>query len=199
MPSQIILASGSAIRQELLRNANIDFTVERPKIDEETLTASLLAEQAKPRDIADALAEFKALKIATKHRGGLVIGCDQILHHVDRLLNKPLTQAEAFEQLQGIRGSTHSLYSAAVIFEDGQPIWRVVNEARMRMRDVSDTYLKDYVARNWLDIQHCVGCYQLEGEGVRLFSQISGDYFTVLGFPLLDVLNFLSLKGAIPG
>ncbi|WP_298361034.1 Maf family protein [uncultured Litoreibacter sp.] len=199
MSKPIILASGSDIRRQLLANAGVRFDVQTARVDEDTITASLLAEQAKPRDIADALAEFKALKVAAKNPGAFVIGCDQVLELKGSLLNKPLTLEDAIAQLQSLRGTQHSLFSAAVIFEDGKPVWRAVKEAKLIMRNFSDSYLQDYVTRNWDEIRYCVGGYQLEAEGARLFAQVTGDYFTVLGIPLLDVLNFLSLKGAIDG
>jgi septum formation protein len=198
MTKPIILASGSEIRRQLLVNAGVTFDVETARIDEEMIKASLVAEAAKPRDIADTLAEFKARKVATKHPGAYVIGSDQVLEHQGKLLSKPRDVEEAKAQLQSLRGGPHSLYSAAVIFEDGKPVWRAVKEAKLIMRNFSDGYIDDYVARNWDEIKHCVGGYQLEAEGARLFSQVTGDYFTVLGIPLLDVLNYLSLKSAIP-
>ena len=198
MPHPLILASGSEIRTTLLRNAAVEFTTVTPRIDEDMVRDALLAEEAKPRDIADTLAELKARKVSEKHPGGLVLGCDQVLDHRGQLFSKPQSEAEAVEQLKTLRNDRHSLLSAAVICEDGQPIWRHVGVVRLRMHDVSDAYLQDYVARNWHSIRHSVGSYKLEEEGVRLFSGIDGDYFTVLGLPLLELLSYLGLRGDLP-
>jgi septum formation protein len=97
-----------------------------------------------------------------------------------------------------LRGKTHRLLSAAVLYHDGRPVWRQVGEARLTMRDLSDSYLDDYLARNWDSIRHAVGCYKLEEEGVRLFSAIEGDHFTILGLPLIPLLSYLGQKGIIP-
>lgn len=197
MTAPIILASGSAIRHQMLRNAVVEHTVQVARVDEEMIKQALVAEGAPPRDIADALAEMKAAKISEKNMGALVIGCDQVLEHAGTLLSKPSCPDTAFEQLTNLRGDRHTLLSAAVLYEDGKPVWRHVGQVRLRMRDVSDAYLRDYIERNWDSIQHAVGGYKLEEEGVRLFSRIDGDYFNVLGMPLLEILNYLTLRGDI--
>ncbi|MBK0326030.1 Maf-like protein [Rhodobacteraceae bacterium F11138] len=197
MPVPVILASGSGIRAQMLRQAGVAFDIQLPRIDEETVKTALIAEQARPRDIADTLAEMKARKISDKNPGAMVIGCDQVLDFSGKLLSKPETPDEAVRHLSDMRGQRHMLLSAAVIYQDGQPVWRHVGQVRLRMRQASDAYLCGYVQRNWDSIRHAVGAYKLEEEGVRLFSSIDGDYFNVLGMPLLELLNFLALRGVI--
>ncbi len=198
MTTPIILASGSEIRATLLRNAAVPFTVVKARIDEDLIRQSLIAEDASPRDIADTLAELKAQRVAAKHPDALVIGCDQILAQGRTIFSKPETPAHALEQLQSFRGDKHQLLSAAVIYGEGKPLWRHVGTVRLQMRDASDTYLQDYVDRNWESIRHSVGAYKLEEEGVRLFTRIDGDYFNVLGLPLLELLSYLTLRGDLP-
>ncbi|MQY41855.1 septum formation protein Maf [Epibacterium sp. SM1969] len=197
MSAHIILASGSEIRAQLLRNAGIDIDQIPAKVDEASIKASLLAEAASPRDIADALAEAKARKVSGKHPDALVLGCDQVLDFNGKILSKPKSAEEALTQLSEMRGKRHMLLSAAVIYRAGEPIWRHVGQVRLQMRQCSDDYLQAYVARNWDSIRHCVGAYKLEEEGVRLFTNIEGSYFNVLGLPLLELINYLGLQGAI--
>lgn len=193
----LVLASGSSIRAQLLRNANVSFDVMVPRVDEEALKQAMTGEQAQPRDIADALAEMKARKVSGKIPGAMVIGCDQVLDFNGRLISKPATPELAFDQLAMMRDQPHKLYSAVVIYQDGRPIWRHVGQVRLQMRDFSDDFLAGYVARNWEEIRHSAGAYLLESEGVRLFARVDGDYFNVLGMPLLELLNFLALRGVI--
>lgn len=199
MKSTLTLASGSKIRATLLENAQVPYQVTLPRIDEQMVKESLIAEQASARDIADALAEAKASRVAQRLGTGFVLGCDQTLGFEDRILSKPADPEAAFQDLSAMSGQVHTLYSAAVLYEDTKPVWRHVGQVRMHMRTVGDVYLRDYVERNWDEIRNCVGGYMLESEGVRLFRRVEGDYFHVLGLPLLELLSFLSLRGVIEG
>lgn len=195
MARQIVLASGSAIRGQMLSNAGIAFEAIVPRVDEEMIKIALQAEKATPRDIADALAETKARKIGGKHPDKLVIGCDQVLDFDGQILSKPQTPDEAKEQLKALRGKRHCLLSAVVVYHELEPLWRHVGQVRLYMRDISDSYLNEYVDRNWPSLQSSVGGYKLEEEGVRLFSRIEGDYFTILGLPLIEMINYLTASG----
>lgn len=197
MTDKIILASGSKARRDMLNAAGVTFETAAAKVDEAAIKASLLAEGAKPHDIVDALAEYKALRIAGRHPDALVIGSDQILICDGEIFDKATSVEVAREKLIALRGKPHQLLSAAVIFENGRPVWRTVGRAQLFMREFSDEFLDGYLARNENAALSSVGCYHLEAEGVQLFSRVQGDYFTVLGFPLLDVLQFLRSRGLI--
>jgi len=180
-----------------LRNAGVTVEVRPARIDEELIRKSLLAENATPRDVADALAESKARKVADKNSDATVIGCDQVLSFKGKLLSKPETPDILRTQLQLMRGNTHKLLSAIVLYRDGKPNWRAVGEVRLHMHDLTDDYIDAYIARNWDSVREAVGGYKLEEEGARLFSKVEGDYFTVLGLPLLDLLSYLGQSGEI--
>jgi len=197
MSQPVILASGSAVRRQLLAQAGLDFEVSPARIDEEGLRQALEAEAAAPEEMAETLAAFKASRIAEKRPEALIIGCDQILAHRGRVLGKPATPDDARSQLRMLRGGPHHLFSAVVIYDDLQPLWRYVGKVTLTMRPFSDTFLDEYLERNWDSVRDSVGAYKLEEEGVRLFSKIEGDYFDVLGLPLLPLLTFLTTRGVL--
>lgn len=197
MPTPLILASTSEIRASLLRNAEIEFTIEPARVDESAIRAGLEAENASPRDVADTLAEYKARKIGMKRPEAYVLGCDQVASLRGEILSKPKSHEDAVHQLSKLSGQTHQLLSAAVIYHQGEPLWRHVGVVRLTMRDLSDDYVQDYVTRNWESIQHSVGAYKLEEEGVRLFAQIEGSYFNVLGLPLTELISYLIVRGEL--
>lgn len=194
---QIILASASTTRLQLLQAAGLTVTALPARLDEAAIRASLQAESAKPMDIADLLAEMKARKLAEKHPDALVLGCDQILDFKGQSWGKPETPQEAISQLTALRAQTHQLLSAIVVYHDGKPVWRHIGKARLTMHAFSDGWLAGYVDRNWHSIRHSAGAYLLESEGVRLFSSVEGDYFTILGLPLLPLLGYLRTRGFI--
>ena len=193
----LILASSSATRLQLLKAAGVNVTAFPARIDEDAIRRALEAEAAKPRDIADTLAEMKARKVADRHPESFVLGCDQVLAFKGKVWGKAETPRHARNQLAELRGQCHSLLSALVLYHEAKPVWRIVGEVHLTMRQLSDNYLDDYLARNWEQVRHSVGGYMLEGEGARLFSAIEGDYFTVLGLPLLPLLGYLGDRGIV--
>jgi septum formation protein len=192
----VVLASKSAARRAVLEAAGVPYAAAAAGVDEDAVKASLLADGAGPRDIADALAELKAIRVSRK-REGLVIGADQTLDLDGALYDKAADLAEARARLQLLRGRTHRLHAAVVVAKDGAPIWREVVTAKLAMRDASDAFLDDYLAREGEAILGSVGCYRLEGPGAQLFSRIDGDYFAILGLPLLGLLDLLRRHGEL--
>jgi septum formation protein len=196
--TRVILASGSVVRARLLTAAGIAFDAVSPHVDEDAVKESLLTEQAPPRDIADALAALKASKVSTSHPGALVIGADLVLVFDGELISKMPDLAAARALLKRLAGRKHELVGAVVLAKDGAIVWRHVARAELTMRNFSDTFLDAYLERQGDAILSSVGCYFLEGEGVQLFSHIVGDYFTILGLPMVPLLNALREFGALP-
>lgn len=195
----LILASQSAGRLAMLRAAGVDVEAQPSSVDEDSIKSAMIAEGAKPRDIADTLAEAKAVKVSRKLATGLVLGCDQVLVTADgRLLDKPEDPDMAKEHLAVLSGSTHRLISAAVICEGGMAVWRFVDTAQMTMRTLSEAFVSQYVEQHWEHIRHSVGCYRIEAEGAQLFSSVSGSQFTIIGLPLLPLLDYLRIRGMLP-
>jgi septum formation protein len=192
----IILASKSAARTAVLTGAGVPFEVAVAGVDEDAVKTAMLAEGATARDVADALAELKAVKIS-RGRPGFVIGADQTLEFEGGLYDKAETLDAARERLKLLRGKPHQLHSAVVVAKDGAPIWREVVSATLTMRDFSDGFLEDYLAAEGEHALGSVGCYRLEGPGAQLFSKIEGDYFAILGLPLLGLLDLFRRHGAV--
>lgn len=193
----LILASASSARAAVLRGAGLTFTVEPSRVDEDAVKASLKAEGASAQDVALALADLKAAKISARHPGALVIGADQMLNCNGVWFDKPPDMETLHAQLMALRGKTHHLEAALCVHENGRRIWHVVERAALTMRDFSDDFLKGYVEIAGEDTLASVGGYRLEGTGAQLFSRIEGDYFTILGLPLLPLLDFLRHHGVV--
>ncbi|MFY7760149.1 Maf family protein [Aquidulcibacter sp.] len=193
----LTLASTSAIRRHLLTQAGVAFEAVGSGVDEDAVKDAMRAEGASPRNQADKLAELKALKVSQR-RPGFVLGCDQILSFEGHSFDKAETLDEAFERLSQLRGKTHSLECAAVIAKDGQAVWRLVTSPKLTMRDFSDDFLRSYLKHHGQEALSSVGCYQFEGPGAQLFERVEGDFFSILGLPLLEVLAFLRLHGEVP-
>jgi septum formation protein len=196
MSGPIVLASKSAARAAVLTGAGVPFETQVAGVDEDAVKSSLLAEGATARDIADALAELKALKVS-RNTPGFVIGSDQTLEFEGRLYDKAVDLADARERLKAMRGKPHKLHSAVVVARDGTPIWREIVSATLTMRDFSDEFLEAYLADEGEQALGSVGVYRLEGPGAQLFSRIEGDYFAILGLPLMGLLDLLRRHGAL--
>lgn len=194
---QIILASASSARAALLRGAGVDFSVEPARVDEDAVKESFKAEGAPASDTATALADLKAAKISARYPDALVIGADQMLDCNGVWFDKPPDKDTLHAQLMALRGKTHHLDAALCVHERGRRIWHVVERAKLTMRDFSDDFLKSYVAEAGDDVLASVGGYRLEGKGAQLFSRIEGDYFTILGLPLLPLLDFFRHHGVV--
>lgn len=193
---KLVLASQSAARRAMLTAAGVPFEAITAPVDEAAVKAALAGAPA--RDLADRLAELKALKGALLRPEALVVGSDSVVALADgRLLDKPASREEAAEHLQAMAGSRLTLVSAAVVAEGPRAVWRHVSEARLTVRPLSPDFIARYLALEWPAIAGCVGCFRIEGPGVQLFSRIEGDHFTILGLPLLPLLDYCRIRGVL--
>lgn len=194
MPPSLILASASPSRRQMLANAGLAFDVEPAGVDEEEITRSL-GSRAAPQELASTLAEMKAVKVSSRHPASMVIGADSTLACNGRLFDKPPTLDAARKQLLMLRGQTHELFSSVVVARGGQRLWHWSERARLTMRSFNESFVDAYLARAGENVLTSVGAYQLEGLGAHLFTRVDGDYFTILGLPLLPLLSFLAGHG----
>ena len=197
--NSVVLASGSRIRRHLLQAAGLSFTVAPADIDEKAVRNRLQAQDVTVGGdrVAVEIAAAKADHISNSHSGSLVIGCDQTLVFEDKIYDKSSSLVEARATLQRFRHATHRLYSAVTLYQDRAQLWSTVAHADMTMRHFSDAFLDDYLARSGETALQSLGCYQLEGPGIQLFENITGDYFTVLGIPLLPLIDELRRRGVL--
>lgn len=193
----LILASKSPFRSMLLKNAGVSFVTEAAAIDERAIEEPLQKSGVTPEDMAMVLAEAKAQEVSTRHRDALVIGSDQTLSLNDRVFHKPTDMEDARRHLIAMSGKTHQLNSAVILAIDGETVWRHISVARLTMRELSPAFIGHHLARVGNTVLSSVGAYQFEGEGVQLFDKIDGDYFTIVGLPLLPLLKELRARGAI--
>ena len=193
----LILASKSPYRSMLLKNAGVNFSNEAANINERAIEEPLQNSGVTPEDMAMVLAEAKAQDVSARYKAALVIGSDQTLSLQDRVFHKPVNMEDARRHLLAMSGQTHQLNSAVTLAIDGQTVWRHISVARMSMRELSPAFIGRHLARVGNGVLSSVGAYQFEGEGVQLFDKINGDYFTIVGLPLLPLLKELRARGAI--
>lgn len=175
----------------MLDAAGVPFVAEAPHVDEAAVKSAMVGDGQAPRAIADALAEMKALKVSGRLGEALVIGSDSVVSVNDVLFDKPVDRERAAQHLRAFSGQDMLLTSAVVVAQGGAAVWRHVEQARLRLRELSEAFINDYLDHEWPAIAGCVGCFRIEGRGVQLFSDIRGDYFTIIGMPLLPLLGYL--------
>lgn len=199
MKQELILASSSASRQMLMRNAGLTFSAIPADIDERALDEQLEREGASPEEVALELARAKALAVSALHPQALVLGCDQTMALGSRVYHKPKTMAEAEAHLLSLSGKAHRLNSAAVLVRKGEVVWKTISSAELLVRSLTPAFVFRHLQRVGEKALSSVGAYQLEGEGIQLFTSIEGDYFTILGLPLLPLLTKLRDMDVIDG
>ena len=191
MSDQLVLASGSVSRARMLRDAGVDCVIDPADVDEAAVKQDMLARAIPATDIAMALAVEKAKTVSTRHPGAWVICADQMLACDGDLFDKPVDLTGAADHLRRLSGKEHLLLSAACVVKDGAICWSSLETPRLVMRVLDDVFIGDYLAAVGDDALLSVGAYQLEGRGAQLFDQVDGDFFSILGLPLLPLLAFL--------
>ena len=194
--TQVILASASQSRADVLRRAGVHCETIPSRLDEDAAKLAMRSEGLKPHDQAMRLAELKAQKVSSQ-TSGLVIGGDQMMSLGADVFDKPKDMAEASATLRTLQGRTHTLETAIVVAEGGSIVWRHLAQPKLTMRGLTDREIGAYLGCVGEDILSTVGAYKLEAEGVRLFSEIEGDFFSILGMPLLPLLDYLGERGAL--
>ncbi|WP_291193857.1 Maf family protein [Hyphomonas sp.] len=197
MSLAVTLASGSASRRALLTAAGVSAEAVAPNVDEDSYRTAMRADGVSVRDQAMQLAEMKAIRVS-QSRPGLVIGGDQMLALDEEAFDKPRDLAEAKSHLIRLSGKSHTLETAIVVCEEGRSVWRHLARPKLTMRTLSPEFIDDYVARCGDTLLTTVGAYQLESHGAQLFSRIEGDYFSILGLPLLPLLDYLRVRKVLP-
>ena len=197
MLDDLVLASGSATRRRLLESAGVTFRVQSSGVDEEEVKRSLRARGADALDVAETLAEIKALQIGLREPDALVVGADQMLDCEGAWFDKPSGSVAVADHLRRLMARRYRLSTAAVVCSGGRRIWHHRAEAWLSMRSLSEAFVKDYVERFGEEVCSTVGAYRLEEAGAQLFSAIEGDYFVIQGLPLLPLLGFLRERGVL--
>jgi len=197
MTPNIILASNSLTRQKLFANANIKFRAIRSNVDEKLIKHQCENNNISIYEISEILADSKARKVSLINEHSIVIGCDQTLIFKNTILSKQKNKKDILERLYTLNNNTHILLTSAVIYSHSKLVWKKTTKAILKMHHNDKQYLNDYVNRNYNQIVNSPGCYMIEGEGVRLFEHIEGDYFSILGMPLIDILSFLNLNSEL--
>jgi septum formation protein len=192
--TRLILASGSSIRRQMLEDAGVEFEVARPDIDEDAAKKG----QTEPNKVAVELARAKALAVSASQPGDWVIGSDSVVAAGGRLFNKPASREEAAKHLRFFSGQTMQLTSGVALARDGRVDWSDVEVAQLTVRQLSDEFIGSYLEAEWPEVGHTVGVFRMEARGVQLFQAIAGDHFTILGMPLIPLLNALRQRGVLP-
>lgn len=192
--TRLILASGSSIRRQMLEDVGVKFEVVRPDVDEDSAKAG----QTEPDRIAEHLAQSKALAVSTLRPADWIIGSDSVVAVGGRLFNKPASREEAAEHLRFFSDKTMQLTSGVALARGGRVEWSDVTMAKLTVRHLTDEFIESYLEAEWPEVGHTVGVFRMEARGVQLFEAIAGDYFTILGMPLIPLLGALRQRGMLP-